>query len=144
VYCLVDGDNAGAGYVETLATLENPPNSIFRWPAGWAIEDVICWIVAADPAILNSAELQGAGLPVQHAQLRAALSGALKSNEIVHTMLADALVNSDACLTRSAHILRLLADVAGGRDIPANLAASTSHQNGVTRIWIFNDAAPGI
>jgi hypothetical protein len=40
---------------------------------------------------LRDQELADAGVPGAHAQLAEALLGALKSNEIVHALLADAI-----------------------------------------------------
>lgn len=45
---LVDGDVAGDSKVEDLRSAEPPPTCIIQWRAGWAIEDVIGWILKGD------------------------------------------------------------------------------------------------
>ena len=42
---LVDGDAAGIQKIKELQQLESSPKSILRWRDGWAIEDVIGWLL---------------------------------------------------------------------------------------------------
>jgi putative ATP-dependent endonuclease of the OLD family len=144
VFCLFDGDPAGDAYTAACCRLARPPRSIVRWPAGWAIENLVGWIVAADPTILATPDLVGAGIPQTVNELVTSLAGPLKTDEIAHGLIADAMVVKDACRKRIACVLRLLADVAADRPIVAGAAASQMHANGRTTVWTFNDAFPGI
>ena len=59
----MDGDGAGDGYARSLAALATPPTNVLQWPAGWAIENVVSWIIEADPSVLTDAQLIAAGIP---------------------------------------------------------------------------------
>jgi hypothetical protein len=142
--CLVDGDAAGTIYSTALCQLQPPPRTIVRWPNNWAIENVIGWIVAAHPAVLHAPELIAAGVPQTADQLVTALLGGLKKDEVVHSLIADAIAGSEACLGRTAHVLRLVTDLASGRDISAGAATGVLQANATTTVWTFNNAVQGI
>ena len=146
IICLVDGDAAGIAYVAILCRGQNPPNTLIQWPQRWSIEHVVGWIVAADLGILNNAELVAAGVPQTRQPLEIALSdaNALKTNEIVHGLLAEAVAASPGCRRRVSHIFRFLTDVATSRSLSPGTANASAHANGITTIWTFNDAFPGI
>jgi len=111
LFCLFDGDAAGNNYTAACCRLAKPPKTIIRWPVGWTMEHVVGWIAEADPLILADAELVAAGVPQTSNELVAALSDYLKTNEILHSRIADAMTANDRCRRRIAHILRLLADL---------------------------------
>lgn len=142
--CLLDGDSAGTGYETACCRLAHPPRTVVRWPVGWEIENVIGWIVEADLSVLSEAELVAAGVPQTSGAFTAALSSGLKTNEIIHARIADAMTTKDGCRRRISHILRLLADIAGGRAPVQGAAARSQNANGVTTVWTFNHAFPGI
>jgi len=50
VIALVDGDNAGKGYVKTL--IKNPDQVVLKWPDDWTIEDVVGWIMEPCQAVV--------------------------------------------------------------------------------------------
>lgn len=137
VFCLVDGDKAGLGYVNALCALTPPPKTIFQWRDGWAIENVIGWIVEADLGLLSDAAVMAAGLPNTVGQLVSALLGSHKANEIAHAALADAVARRPACVKRVNHVLGLLSLAArGGKPSPDD-ATTSVHSNGITRLWVF-------
>lgn len=142
--CVVDGDGAGNNYIATCCGLQSPPAAIVRWPDGWAIENVIGWIVEADVGILANEDLQAAGVPQNAADFVAALSGQLKKDEILHGLVADAMTGSLPCRLRVGHLLRTLADIAARRAPVNESAEGILHNNGVTTIWTFNNAFPGV
>lgn len=144
VFCLFDGDQQGDDYTTGVCALNPPPRLVIRWPIGWEMEDVVGWIVDADPAILAGADLATMGVPAASAELVAGLRGGLKTNEIVHGAIADAFANSVPCRRRIGHLLKFLADVAMGRPPAAVHGNAVQHANGITAIWTFNDAVPGI
>lgn len=142
--CVVDGDVTGTQYVAALCALPSAPPAVIQWPNNWSMEEVVGWIVEADVAILNNDELTGAGVPQNAADFLTAIRGPLKSDEIVHGLIADAITGSLPCRTRVGHLLRVIADISAGRDPVANSAASQAHVNGTTIVWTFNNAFPGI
>jgi putative ATP-dependent endonuclease of OLD family len=143
LFCLFDGDTAGNNYAAACCRLLHPPKTVVRWPVGWAIEHA-GWIAEADPSVLNEAELAASGVPQTPNGLVAALSNELKTNEIIHAQIADAMTSNDRCRSRIAHILRLLADLAAGRVPVQDAAAREFNANGLTTIWTFNHAFRGI
>lgn len=77
VFALVDGDPAGDGYVTGLIALAAPPLLVLQWPNGAAIEDLVAWVAAEDPAVVVDASAR-VGVPMQTA---ADLAARLKSNQ---------------------------------------------------------------
>jgi hypothetical protein len=145
VFCLFDGDYQGNAYTAAVCQSNSPPRLVVRWPAGWAMENVIGWIVAADPTVLAGADLVAMGVPQTSTDLVAELlGGGLKTDEIVHGAIADGFVINAGCRRRIGHIMKFLSDVAMGRAPDAGHGASTMHANGVTTIWTFNHAVPGV
>jgi len=60
---LVDGDNEGRGYFDTLRTSNSPPRCVVFWPQGWEMEHVVSWIAGADEAAMLSALGAALGMP---------------------------------------------------------------------------------
>lgn len=83
---------------------------------------------------MNDPELVAAGVPQALNEFTAALSEGLKTNEIIHARVADAMTANIHCRRRIAHILRLFADLAAGRAPVQHAAASQLNANGVTTI----------
>lgn len=137
VFCLADGDAAGNVYENDCCTLNSPPKNFARWPSAWRIEDVIGWIVDADPSVLSDEDVVAAGLPGTREDLVEALLGPKKSDEIAHARLADAMIGKSKCRCRIAHVLRFLSDVGMGRVPEADAGSGKLHTNGFTMIWTF-------
>lgn len=144
VFCLFDGDAQGNDYAAGVCQSNPPPRLVVRWPTGWTMESIIGWIVDADPAVLTEPELVAMGVPQNPAELLDALRDNLKTNEIVHGALADAFVSSTHCRRRIGHLMKFLSDVATGREPVVGHGASVNHANGMTTIWTFNHAFPGL
>ncbi len=144
LFCLFDGDQAGGDYVIACCRLQNPPKVVIRWPAQWSIEHIIGWIAEGEPTVLNDPGLIAAGVPRTPNELVVALSGSLKTNEIIHAQVADAMSGKAGCRLRIAHVLRFISDLAAGRAPVRNAAASVRDANGVTTVWTFNHAIQGI
>jgi energy-coupling factor transporter ATP-binding protein EcfA2 len=143
VVCLVDGDDAGDGYVTALSALDEPPAAIIQWPNGWEMENVIAWMVEADPTILSDEQLVEAGVPPTVADFLEKLVEK-KTDEVMHGLLADAMLNSAACVTRVRHVLRVVAGVCAGRADAENVATCKDMENSTTKVWTLRDAVPGI
>ena len=102
------------------------------WPSSprqkGSIENLIGWIAAADIPILSAPDLTAAGVPPSSGDLIAALqTPALKTNEITHALIADAMSRSEICMHRVRHVLTLLGNIAGGRQ------RATGHSTATTR-----------
>jgi putative ATP-dependent endonuclease of OLD family len=142
--CLVDGDSAGRAYITQLCGLSSAPRTIIRWPDNWAMEHVVVWIVSADTTILANSDLAAAGVPNAIPAFLAALSSSLKSNEVVHGLIADAISRSPAVMRRVSHVLGVLGAIAAGRQPSPGTASMTMSASGQTTIWTFSDAFSGI
>ncbi|OAF13480.1 chromosome partitioning protein [Bradyrhizobium centrolobii] len=143
VFCLFDGDAQGDNYTSAVCTSKPPPHIVARWPKGWAIEHVVGWIAEGDPSILARAELAQIGVPSKPAELVGALQGKFKTDEIVHGVIADAFVESEACRRRIGSVMQFVADIAMGRRPPTQ-HKMIKHANGTTVIWTLSNAVLGI
>jgi predicted ATPase len=119
VNCLLDGDSAGAKYLEDLVDEPIPPARVLQWPKDWAIENVVGWLAEADTSVLNS--IGQIGVPVQTPahlveRLRSAdrAAGGLKQNRLVYEAIAEALAENPAVLSRARQFLNAVADEAIG------------------------------
>lgn len=144
VFCLFDGDTQGENYTAGVCRSNPAPRVVVRWPLGWSIEDVVGWIVDADPMVLRGGDLVAMGVPQTSADLVTALRGNLKTDEIVHGALADAFVSSGACRKRIGCLMQFLSDVAMGRTPVIGHGVSVNAGNGVTTVWTFQNAIPGV
>ena len=112
VVCLVDGDDAGHGYVADLAGLAVPPKVVLVWPDGWRIENVIGWIASADSATVLPVLSTALETPLPD---RTALEACLlskKSYSPTHQKTSEILSANAACRSRTAELLNDVADVA--------------------------------
>jgi putative ATP-dependent endonuclease of OLD family len=144
VFCLFDGDMQGNDYTAGVCHSNPPPRHVVRWPTGWTIETIVGWIVDADPAVLTNAELLAMGVPQTSADLVAALHARLKTDEIVHGAIADSFIESARCRRRIGCLMQFLSDVAMGRAPAEGHGNSVMHINGITTLWTFNHAIPGV
>jgi putative ATP-dependent endonuclease of the OLD family len=145
VRCLVDGDAQGDQYARQLAALGTPPEVIIRWPDGWAMEDMVGWIIEADPRVLRDGQLVSAGVPDDTRAFRNALAAApLKGDEVVHDLIADAIATNSACMGRVRHLLKVVADICATRPVDAGIATRGDMANSTAKLWTIQHAIPGI
>jgi len=114
VCCLVDGDAEGLRYTAELTRAGVQAGAILRWPAGQMLEDILAWILAADPASI--AELSGqipalAGAGV--AQV-ADYAKTKKCDLILYEALAEAIVGNEACRNRASELFSGMAMACAG------------------------------
>jgi putative ATP-dependent endonuclease of the OLD family len=127
VFVLVDGDDAGDGYIKDLAALETPPATIVQWPNGWGIEEALAWAIEADPdalpAIAERLERTYRDVAALLADLRnkSAATGGLKEHYMAHEEIAGAMKNHPKVVERTESILEALTVAALGQ---ANLTSS--------------------
>ena len=108
---LLDGDNEGRGYFDTVKANDPPPRCVVFWPQGWAMEHVVSWIAAADEAAMLAALGGALGTPFAD---RPALTAHLltqKSYAPTHETAAVILMASAGCRTRTAQLLNALCNV---------------------------------
>ncbi|MFL6604446.1 MAG: ATP-dependent nuclease [Steroidobacteraceae bacterium] len=128
VACLVDGDAAGVGYIAELTGLQPAPYVVLRWPDGWAIEDVIGWILRADAVPVLAALGASIQPPVTTvddlvARLKVKGGQGLKGDLVAYEAIAAALANSALCIARARELLNAIADVLLGQPTPRFVAA---------------------
>ncbi len=121
ITCLVDGDDAGDGYVGVLAKTAAPPARVLRWPDGWAIEDAFGWVVDGDPSLASRIE----GLdpaPADTAALVARLkskdrsAGGLKQDRTAYEAVAHAIARSEPARAKGLSLLNAMASECLGQD----------------------------
>jgi putative ATP-dependent endonuclease of the OLD family len=121
ISCLVDGDDAGDGYITALAVLPSKPARALRWPDGWAVEDAFGWIVDGDPilasaiegiepAAANTAEL------VTRLKSKDRAAGGLKQDRPAYEAVAQAISGSDPARLRGLILLNAMASECLGVD----------------------------
>lgn len=81
VVCLFDGDAEGDRHTAEVCGLRTPPRVVIRWPQGWAIENVVGWVVDAAPVVLQHPHLSEAGIPITVSELVEALRGTLRETK---------------------------------------------------------------
>jgi predicted ATPase len=117
---VVDGDTAGLGYVKELiaGAREQRPRLILRWPDGWTVEDVVGWILEADPShviptlakILVPAPESVAALVARLKSEDRATNG-LKQDHVAYEAIADVIGANDPCCRRAREFLNAMTDV---------------------------------
>ena len=138
---LVDGDQAGNDHLTELLT-GDVPSAIVQWPQGWAMEQLIGWVVEADNAILTNPELLEIGMPQTVAEAvdelgRNTNAGGLKGNLVVMEALTNAICQSEACRTRVKTALDALHDAIRGTGEDNQNLQQHPASTEVTNIWIF-------
>lgn len=123
--CVVDGDQAGLGYINELLALGSPPYIIVRWPDDWTTENVVVWAAEADAnSVLSALSTALADPPSDTAELVARLkstdrsSQGLKGDQIAAEALADALASVEASSNRIRELLNALTDTLLERQVP--------------------------
>jgi len=111
------------------ATLASDPavgaRKVLRWPDGWTIEDVVCWILEVDEAAVMqriNADLTVA--PGNRATLLARLKSeeraqnGLKGDLVAFEIIANALAEHPQCLARARAMLHAIAQACAGAATP--------------------------
>lgn len=142
VFPLVDGDDAGDGYVQALLALKEPPLVILQWPSSHSIEDVVGWILAGLPnekflqmvfALPDEVTPDAVPSVVELVALmkrkRTGGSG-LKMDLVAYETIVQFIADDESCMERAAALLRgiLLAmkgDPLSGFSVDPRSTAST-------------------
>ncbi len=115
---LVDGDADGLGYAQVLIAAAARPAVILRWPHAWTIEDVIGWILQAEPAtalaqlgqVLDPAPATVALLSERLKSEDRATHG-LKQDVVAYEAVAEVVGAVDACCARARGLLNGMSEV---------------------------------
>lgn len=109
---LVDGDAAGNGKIQQLRGSEPVPKIILQWRDGWAVEDVVGWILKGAEAEAVSA-LKGridrdfATVDDLIALFKVAMgAGRLKTDYLAYEEVASVIGSLPNCRERAAALLR--------------------------------------
>lgn len=137
---LVDGDQQGTAYAAALAAAGEPPSVILRWPDGWTMEQVVGWILEADPAaaltqvqaVLDPPPADVATLVTRLGSKDRAAHG-LKDDRIAYEIIAAVIGDRPLCRVRARDLLNALATTAMGDASPL----FTGDPAGDPRIRIF-------
>ncbi len=111
VAALVDGDGAGDDYIQTLSTFKPKPSVIIQWPNGWTIEDVVVWVLKADPGSLsriNTAINQEFTTMNEFQELLKTERPGLKGDYLAYENIAGVMSDSPLCLDRARQVLDAL------------------------------------
>jgi putative ATP-dependent endonuclease of OLD family len=109
VCCLVDGDTEGLRYVAELTNAAFPPSALLRWNDGQMIEDIVGWILSADPAALGVAANEVAALAGLSVPAAVAYAKTKKCDLVLYEALAEAIVDSEACRGRASNLFEGMA-----------------------------------
>lgn len=108
---LVDGDNDGRGYFDSVKTSNPPPHCVVFWPNDWAMEHVVSWIAGADEAAMLAALGTALGTPFADLSTLSTHLLTQKSYAPTHENTAITLMANEACRTRSSQLLNALCNV---------------------------------
>jgi hypothetical protein len=131
VVCMVDGDEAGLGYIKALRALGKQPKAILRWNDGGMIEDVVGWILDADAerTVPYLVEMK-AQAPQSIAEVVDYLK-AKKVDLVAYETIADVIANNEACRARAAQLFSAIAAACKGVET-ANFKRDSSG------VWVFS------
>ncbi|MGE5552251.1 MAG: ATP-dependent nuclease [Bacteroidota bacterium] len=111
VAALVDGDEAGDSYIDTLLACNTKPSTIIQWPSGWAIEDVVVWVLNGNTDALSMINT-AIGLKLTTTdELRTILKAkrpGLKGDYLVYENIAGVMSELPPCLDRARQVLDAL------------------------------------
>jgi putative ATP-dependent endonuclease of OLD family len=125
VCALVDGDADGDRYAGALRDPAVGVRKVLRWPDGWMIEDVVCWILQADEAAaMQRINADLAAAPGDRVTLLARLKSedraqnGLKGDLVAYEIISNALADRALCLARARSVLHAIAQASAGIDTP--------------------------
>jgi putative ATP-dependent endonuclease of the OLD family len=121
IVALVDGDGDGIGYADSLDEEGAGAVKVLLWPLGWTIEDVVCWTIQADEQrVLARLDQDLSVAPGNRATLLARLRSVeraahgLKGDGVAYEIIANAMLESEACRDRARAMLQGVTDACCG------------------------------
>ena len=107
---LVDGDQAGRGYLTELNAADPSPSAAIIWPTDWKIEQVVTWIAEADIAQVLPQIAESSGETISSAAELSAFLEKRKSYAPTQEITSAILMGEAACRKRAAKLLNALCD----------------------------------
>ena len=140
---LVDGDADGERYSRELNDPAVGAHKVLRWPDGWTIEDVVCWLLEADEAaamrrINADLAIAPGDRPTLLARLKSEdrAQNGLKGDLVAYEIIANALADHPQCLARAHAMLHAIAQACAGVATPYfDVAAAGQIPRLVFRPW---------
>lgn len=122
---LVDGDKAGRDYAKHLLAESPPPPTILRWKDGWEIEDIVGWVLSANPGksvpavngVLDEPVADIDAL-IQRLKGEDRAKGGLKQDYVAYEAIGAVLGDISACVDRARALLNAIAECSLGRRTP--------------------------
>lgn len=107
---LVDGDQAGRGYLTELNAADPSPSAAIIWPTGWKVEHVITWIAEANLSQILPRLAEANGTAIGTATELSAFLEERKSYAPTQEITSAILMGEAACRKRAAKVLNALCD----------------------------------
>jgi energy-coupling factor transporter ATP-binding protein EcfA2 len=105
---LVDGDQAGRGYLAELRQADPSPSAAIIWPTDWKIEHVITWIAEANLAQTLPKISEATGTEIGNAAELSTFLEGRKSYAPTQEITSAILMGETACRKRAAQLLNAL------------------------------------
>jgi len=124
ILAMVDGDVEGVGYAAALVAGTSPNSGVvIRWANGQIIEDIIGWIIDADPnTCLPTIQIENPATSVAELVTRLKTenraAGGLKKDTSSYEIIADAIGANEVCCARARLLLNAITDVVKGLNNP--------------------------
>lgn len=129
ICCLVDGDAEGLRYANELLAADFPVRTVLRWPDGLMLEDMIGWVIEADPASIAALPNDFAALADNQCETLVAHMKEKKCDLVLYESVAEAIAASPACRNRAAELFESIEAVCSERANP--------HFVRVGGAWVF-------
>jgi len=107
---IVDGDQAGRGYLTELNEAVPSPSAAIIWPTDWKIENVVTWIAKANLAQVLPQLIEANGKEMDNAAELCAFLESRKSYAPTQEITSSILMGESACRKRAAQLLNALCD----------------------------------
>ena len=121
VTALVDGDDDGCRYADTIDELNEGAKKVLRWPDDWTIENLVGWVIEADEAqVMARLNEDLSPAPGTLATLLARLKSddrtqhGTKGDGVAYEIIANALAERPLCRARARAALHAIAQACAG------------------------------
>ena len=107
---LVDGDQAGVGYLTDLNEADPSPSAAIIWPTDWKIEHVVTWIAEANLGHVLPQLAEANDTAIGDAEELSSFLESRKSYAPTQEITSAILMGEAACRKRAAQLLNALCD----------------------------------
>ncbi len=137
---LVDGDEAGDGYVKDLVAAAKPPECVIQWPKGWVMEDVVGWVMGKDTNLVNTIKQEFPDTPdsvpaiVLWLKKETKDKGA-KTDFLAHEAITSAISRSEKAKESVRALLDGFVQIAGGTVAPEFAEKDAKSGSAKCAVW---------